>query len=130
MRNLNCWCFLQNEKFDAILLVILHFSVIANGAPLPSQPFILEEVHLLRCLTYISHKYFVPGRSLVISSPSTYHDVQQELIAEIHRNSIWPVVVTVDENISKIQKIKIHRDRWKLHYITTRWEYKEIKGWN
>jgi hypothetical protein len=37
----------------------------------------------------------------VISSPSTYRDVQQELIAEIHRISIWPVVVSVDGNISK-----------------------------
>jgi len=35
----------------------------------------------------------------VISSPSNYRDVQQELIAEIHRNSTWPVVVTVDGNI-------------------------------
>jgi len=26
--------------------------------------------------------------------------VQQELIAEIHRTSIWPVVVTVDGNIA------------------------------
>ena len=38
---------------------------------------------------------------MVISSPSTYRDVQQELIAEIHRTAIWPVVVTVDGNISK-----------------------------
>ena len=35
----------------------------------------------------------------MISSPSNYRDVQQELIAEIHRNSTWPVVVTVDGNI-------------------------------
>jgi hypothetical protein len=26
--------------------------------------------------------------------------VQQELIAEIHRTSIWPVLVTIDGNIS------------------------------
>ena len=32
-------------------------------------------------------------------SPSNYPNVQQELIAEIHRTSIWPVVVTVDGNI-------------------------------
>jgi hypothetical protein len=30
--------------------------------------------------------------------------VQQELIAEIHRTSIWPVVVAVDGNISKQNK--------------------------
>ena len=41
---------------------------------------------------------------MVISSPSTYRDVQQELIAEIHRTSIWPVVVTVDGNINKSEK--------------------------
>ena len=40
----------------------------------------------------------------MISSPATYRDVQQELIAEIHRTSIWPVVVTVDGNISKYSK--------------------------
>ena len=38
---------------------------------------------------------------MVISSPSTYRDVQQELIAEIHRTAIWPVVVSVVGNISK-----------------------------
>jgi archaellum component FlaG (FlaF/FlaG flagellin family) len=36
----------------------------------------------------------------VISSPAAYRDVQQELIAEIRRTSLWPVV-TVDGNISK-----------------------------
>jgi hypothetical protein len=35
----------------------------------------------------------------VISSPSTYRDVQRELFAEIHRTAIWPVVVTFDGNI-------------------------------
>jgi hypothetical protein len=35
----------------------------------------------------------------VISSPANYRDVQKELTAEIHRTSIWPVVVTVDGNI-------------------------------
>jgi len=37
----------------------------------------------------------------VITSPTTYGDVQQELIAQIHRTAIWPVVVTADGNISK-----------------------------
>ena len=36
----------------------------------------------------------------MISSTSTYRDVQQELIARIQRTAIWPVVVTVDGNIS------------------------------
>jgi len=40
----------------------------------------------------------------VISSPATYRDVQQELIAEIHRTAVWPVVVTVDSNISVTEK--------------------------
>jgi len=39
---------------------------------------------------------------VVTSSPAThYRDVQQELIAEIQPTAIWPVVVTVDGNISK-----------------------------
>jgi len=54
-------------------------------------------------MTYISLRYFAPGRSLVISSPSTYRDVQQELIKEFHRNSI-STVVSVDGNISKPNK--------------------------
>jgi hypothetical protein len=37
---------------------------------------------------------------VLITSPATYQEVQQELIAEIHRNAIWSVVVTVDSNIS------------------------------
>ena len=37
---------------------------------------------------------------MVISSPDKYRDVQHELIAEIHRTSIWPFVVAVDGNIS------------------------------
>jgi hypothetical protein len=36
----------------------------------------------------------------VISSTPNYSDVQQELIAEIHRTFFWPVVVNVDGNIS------------------------------
>ena len=97
-----CCVFLQNEKFMGILLVILLFTAITNGALLPSTSLRVREVHLVHCLTYsyISHRYFAPGRSLVISSPATYRHVQQKFIAEIHRNSIWPLVVTVDGNIS------------------------------
>ena len=84
--------------------MVLLFSTITKGALLPSTSLNLEETNLVRCLTHISHKYFSPARSLVISSPPNYRDVQQELIAEIHRTSIWPVVVTVDENISKYYK--------------------------
>jgi hypothetical protein len=58
----------------------------------------------VRCLTYISHRCFPPGRSLVISSPSNNRDVQQELIAETDRTAVWPVIVTVDGNISKPNK--------------------------
>jgi hypothetical protein len=96
---------LQKEKFDVILLVILLFSVITNGVLLPTTTYSLQETHLVRCLTYISHKYFAPGRSLLISSPVSYRDVQEELIAEIHRTAIWPVVVSVDGNISKPDQI-------------------------
>ena len=64
----------------------------------------LQEINLLRSLLYISHRYFAPGRPLVISSPATYRDVQKELIAEIHRTALWPLVVTVDGNISKPNK--------------------------
>jgi len=93
--------FLQNENFVGIMLVLLLFSSFTNGTLLHSKSVSLREKDLVRCLTYISLRYFAPGRTLVISSPSTYRDVQQELIAEIHRTSIWPVVVTVDGNISK-----------------------------
>ena len=41
---------------------------------------------------------------MLISSPSNYRHVQQELIAEVHRTAIWPVVVTVDGNISVPEK--------------------------
>jgi len=71
---------------------------------LPYTSLTLEEVHLVRCLTKISQRYFAPGRSVVISSPSNYRDVQQELIAEIHQTSLWPAVVTVDGNISIPEK--------------------------
>ena len=93
-------CFLQYEKNLDILLVILLFNAITNGTLLPPKSLPSQEIHLVRCLTYISHKYFAPGRSLVISSPANYSDVQQKLSAEIHRISIWPVVVIVDGNIS------------------------------
>ena len=84
-----------------ILLVILFFSAITNGELLPSKSLSLEESHLVHCLTYISHRYFTPGRTLVIISLSSYRDVKQELIAEIHRTAFWPIVVTVDVNMSK-----------------------------
>ena len=78
---------------------------------LPSTTLTLEEVHLVRCLTKISQKYFAPGRSVVISSPATYRDVQQELIAEIHRTANWPVVVTVDGKICVKENLEfIDRD--------------------
>ena len=84
--------------------MIHHVSAITSGALLQSKSLSLQETHLIRCLTYISHRYFPPGRSLLISSPSNYRDVQQELIAEFHRISIWPVVDSVDGNISKPNK--------------------------
>jgi hypothetical protein len=40
----------------------------------------------------------------VISSPTAYQDVQQELIAEILQTAIWPVVFTSDGNISITNK--------------------------
>jgi hypothetical protein len=97
-------CFLQNQNFVRIRLVLLLFSSITNGALLQSKTLSLREKHLARCLTYISMRYFAPERSLVKSSPSTNRDVQNKLTAEIHRNSVWPVVVTVDGNIRKITK--------------------------
>jgi len=95
-------CLLQN--FVCILLVIELFGAITYGAMLPSTSLTLEEVHLVRCLTHISHRYFSPGRRLVISSPATYRDVQLELIAEFHRTAIWPVVINVDGDISIPEK--------------------------
>jgi len=64
----------------------------------------LQKIYLVRSLTYISLRYFASGRSLVISSPSTYRDVQQKLISGIHKAFIWPVVVIVDGNITKPNK--------------------------
>jgi len=80
--------------------VILLFSSVTKGELLPSKTLSLKEIQLVRCLTDISHRHFAPGRSLMISSPATYRDVQQELTAEIQRTAIWPVVVTAG-NISK-----------------------------
>ena len=80
------------------------FKSITIGKLLQSPSLTIQETHSVRCLTHISHRYFAPGRSLVISSPATYRDVQQELIAEIHRTAIWPVVVIVDGNISKLDE--------------------------
>ena len=117
-------CLSQNVNFECILLVTLLFSAITDGELLPSTPLTLQDIHLVRCLTHISHRYFAPGRSLVISSPATYRDVQQELITEIHRNSIWPVVVSVDGKISKTNKTDfIDRDGC---YINTKWEYQNF----
>jgi len=96
--------FLQNEKNLDILLVILLFNAITNGTLLRPTSLTLQEINMVRCLTYISHRYLAPGRSLVISSLATNRDVQQELTAEIHRISNWPVVVTVDGNISIPEK--------------------------
>jgi hypothetical protein len=96
--------FLQNEKALDILLVILLFNAITYGTLLPPTSLTLQEIHLVRCLTYISHRYLSPGRSLVISSFANYRDVQQELTAEIYRSSNWPVVVTVDGNINIPEK--------------------------
>jgi hypothetical protein len=89
--------FFENEKVQGIMIVIVSFSAIVNA-------YTVQEIHMLRCLTYISQRYFAPGRSLVISSPSNYRDVQQELIADIHLTAIWPVVVSFDDNISKPNK--------------------------
>jgi len=52
---------MQNEKTEFILLVKLHFSAIMNGALLPSTSLNLQENHLFRCLTYISHRYLPQG---------------------------------------------------------------------
>jgi hypothetical protein len=91
--------FLQNEISLGILLVILLFSPITKGAMLLPKTLSLQEIHLVRCLTYISNRYFAPGRTVVISSPPPYRDVQQELIAHIHQTSICPAVVNANGNI-------------------------------
>ena len=95
---------MQNENLEGILFLVLVFGAITNGALLPSKSLSLQEIHLVRCLTYISHRYFASGRTLVMSSPSEYRYVQLELTAEVHRTSIWPAVVSVDGNIIKPNK--------------------------
>ena len=99
--------------------MILIFSAITNGALLSSTSLTLQEIHFVRFLTFIIHRYFAPMRSLVIPSPAAYRDVQQELIAEIHRTSVWPVVVTVDGNINTPNKTDfIDRDGSYIILIT------------
>jgi len=66
-----CCVFFQNEKILDILMLIILFNAITNGTLLPPTSLTLQEIHLVRCLTYISHRYFAPGRILVISSPTT-----------------------------------------------------------
>jgi len=63
--------FLQNGTISGILLVILLFSGITNGALMQSTSLTLQEINLVRCPKKMSHRYFPPGRSLVISSTST-----------------------------------------------------------
>jgi hypothetical protein len=64
----------------------------------------------------------------VISSPAAYRDVQQELIAEIRRTSLWPVVVTVDGNISKPDETEfIDRDGSYIILIPD-WNIKSLKA--
>ena len=101
--------------------MILLFSAITKGDLLPSNTVSLEEIHLVRCLTYISQRYFAPGQSLVVSSPAAYRDVQQELIGKIQRTAIWPVVVIIGGNISRPDETDfIDRDG---SYIINRCEY-------
>jgi len=103
--------FFKNEKLEVIPLLILLFREINNGELLPPTSLTSQENHLVRSLRNISHRYFTPGRTLVISSPAKYRDLQQELIAEFRRSSIWPAVVTVDGNISKPKQTEfIDRD--------------------
>jgi hypothetical protein len=92
---------LQNVRFQFILLLILHFTAITNGTLLLPKSLSLEEIHLVRSLTYISRRYFPVRSSLVISSPSEYRDLPNELIADIQRTTLWPVVVAVDGGITK-----------------------------
>jgi hypothetical protein len=86
-------CFLQNEKFEVILLATLPFQGITNGALLPSHlhPLLYWKSTWCAVKKCINDTYFAPGRSLVKSSPAAYRDVQQEMISEIRRTSLWPV---------------------------------------
>jgi hypothetical protein len=102
---------LQNEKFEVMLFVIMIFSAITNSALLPPPSLTQQGVNLVRCLTNISQRHLAPGRVLVISSPATNKNVQEELITELHRTAIWPIVVNVDGNISIPENSAfIHRD--------------------
>jgi hypothetical protein len=92
----SCACFFRMKNLRSSC-----WSGITKGALLPSKSLSLQETHLVRCLTYISHRYFAPERIVVISSPSTYRDLQHELTSENQRTALWPVVVTVDGNISQ-----------------------------
>ena len=89
--------------------MIMLFNYITIGKLLQSPSLTLQVTHSVRCLTHISCRNFAPGRSVVISSPATYRDVQQELIAEIHRTATWPVVFAVDGNITIPEKNKLYR---------------------
>jgi len=58
--------FLQNEIILDILLVILLFSSVTKGALLPSKTFSIQGIHLVLCLTYISHRYVAQGRTSTV----------------------------------------------------------------
>jgi hypothetical protein len=95
---------MQESKVILLVILIIRAITSTNGELPPATSLTSQEIYLVRCLTHISYRYFAPGRSVAISSPSTYRDVQQELIAESHRTATWPVVVTVDGNISMPNK--------------------------
>jgi hypothetical protein len=64
---------------------------------------------------YIIHKHFAPGRSVVISLPSTGRDlnnnVEQQLTSYIQQSSIWPLVISRGRHIGNIGEINfIHGD--------------------
>jgi len=56
-----CWVFLQIEKILYIVLVLMLSNTITNGKLLPTTSLALQEIHLVRCLSYISHRYFAQG---------------------------------------------------------------------
>jgi hypothetical protein len=64
----------------------------------------------------------------VISSPANYREVQQELIAEIHRTAIWPVVVTVDGNISIPEKTNFIDKDWSYIILLPDGSFKSFKA--
>jgi len=61
-----CAVYFRKEIFEGILLVIMLFSAIMNGAMLPPLSHTVQEVHLVRRPTQISQSYFAPGLSLMI----------------------------------------------------------------